>query len=141
MTGYTIALVPPERVREAWKTAKPHLQAAIDLSHGRWTADYVLAALVLNEQQLWVAFDPEGNIDVAVTSQIAKYPEKSMLAIHFLGGTNFDGWYQNLLDTLTRYARDSGCDAIECVARGGFWKWFQHDGFEKTSVFYEKVIT
>ena len=140
MTIYTIALVPPERVREAWRQARPHLQDAIDLSHGRWTSDYVLAALVLNEQQLWVVLDPKGNVDGAITSQVARYPEKTMLSIHFLGGTNWDDWYQYLLDTMTRYAKDSGCDGIECVARLGFWKWFQRDGFTKNSVFYEKTV-
>jgi hypothetical protein len=138
--NYTIALVPPERVREAWKQVKGHLQPAIDVSHGRWQPEYVLAALALNEQQLWVVIDSEHKVKGAVTSQIAAYPEKNMLSIHFLGGEDFDEWYQYLLDVLTRYAKDTGCSAIECVARAGFWKWFQRDGFEKTSVFYEKMI-
>lgn len=135
-----VVLIPPEKVREVWKYAKPHLQSAIDLSHGRWTADYVLASLVLNEQQLWVVFNGKNQIIGAVTSQVATYPERTMLTIHFLGGDNFDEWYQGLLDTMTRYAKDTGCSGIECVARGGFWKWFKQDGFTKESVFYEKRV-
>lgn len=138
--NYTIALVPQERVREAWSKARPHLQSAIDRSHGRWTSDYVLASLVLSEQELWIVIDAKGAVRGAVTTQVVSYPEKKMLAIHFLGGENFDEWYQCLLDVMTKYAKDSDCDAIECVARGGFWKWFQRDGFEKTSVFYEKIL-
>ena len=81
-----------------------------------------------------------GEVTGAVTTQAATYPEKRMLAIHFLGGEKFDEWYQYLLDVLSKFARDSGCDAIECVARAGFWKWFKQDGFEKNSVFYEKTV-
>jgi len=141
MTGYNVVLVPQNQIREAWRYAKPHLQAAVDLSHGRWQSDYVLASLVMGEQNLWIAMSPEGLIDGAVTSQIAKYPEKTMLAIHFLGGNHFDDWYPQLLAVMTRFAKDSGCNGIECLARKGFWKWFQHDGFEITSVFYEKEVT
>lgn len=140
MSEYTIALIPPERVRGTWGKAKPHLERAIKCSNGRWTAEYVLAALVLGEQQLWVTVDADLEIVGAITSQVTCYPEKTMLAIHFLGGDKFDEWYEYLLDTLTRYARDTGCAGIEAVARYGFWKWFQRDGFTKASAFYEKKV-
>jgi hypothetical protein len=138
--NYTIALVPVERVREAWKEAKVHLESAIEVSHGRWQPEYVLAALVLGEQQLWVIIDSDHKVRGAVTTQAVTYPEKRMLAIHFLGGNQWDEWYDYLVDVLVKYAQDTGCNAIECVARAGFWKWFKHDGFEKTSVFYEKNV-
>ena len=135
---YTISIIPPNRVREVWSRARPHLERAIKFSNGRWTSDYVLASLVLNEQQLWITIDSKDKVIGAVTTQVACYPERTMLAIHFLGGDDFDGWYEYLLATLLRYAKDAGCDGIECVARNGFWKWFKRDGFEKDSSFYEK---
>lgn len=137
---YTISLVPTEMVRQAWSKVRPHLKSAIRRSNGRWTPDYVLASLALGEQQLWVVLDETGGVHGAVTSQVVSYPEKTVLTIHFLGGNDFASWYKSLLDTLSRYAKDTKCSAIECVARPGFWKWFGQDGFEKTSVFYEKVI-
>lgn len=137
---YTVAMIPPDRIREVWGTAKRYLQKAIDCSQGRWTSDYVLASLVLGEQSLWMVTDSNNNFVGAVTSQIAHYPNKKMLAIHFLGGRDFGGWYDYLLDTMTRFAKDMNCDGIEALARQGFWKWFQQDGFVKDSAFYEKSI-
>ena len=137
---YTIVLVPPEKVRELWKKVRDHLEEAIKVSNGRWTSEYVLAALVLDEQKLWVAIDEDGEIDGVAVSQISRYPERVLLTIHYLSGTNFDDWYKQLLDTFARYAKDTGCSGIECIARFGFWKWFQNDGFKKTSAFYEKPI-
>ena len=56
----------------------------------------------------------------------------------FLGGEDFDSWYSLLLEQITRYGLDMGCDGIEGVARFGFWKYLQADGFEKSAAFYEK---
>lgn len=139
-TEYKVTLVPPERVREFWSVAKKHLQPAIELTKGRWKADYILASLVLNEQQLWIVRNGKESIDGAITTQHTFYPEKTTLMVHFLGGVNFDEWYQELLDTMTNYARDSGCESIECLARGGFWKWFKEDGFEQSASYYEKEL-
>ena len=123
-----------------WKAAKAHLEPAIDASNGRWRPEYVLASLVLNEQTLWLILNENNDCVGAATTQCINYPEKRMLAIHYLGGDGFDDWYISLLDTLTNYGREQACDAIECNARFGFWKWFKNDGFKKASVFYEKEL-
>jgi len=138
--NYVISIIPPDRCRSVWKSAKVHLKRAIEVSHGRWEPEYVLASLVLGEHNLWIVVDDKGTVDGTITTQIVHYPEKTMLAVHFLGGDHFDDWYQYLLDTLSRYAKDGGCAGIECIARHGFWKWFKQDGFQKTSVFYEKLL-
>lgn len=115
------------------------LLPAIERSGGRWTSEYVLAALALGEQTLWVAIS-DNEIVGAATVQITLYPEKKMVAIHFLGGNDFGEWYAEMLESLTKYGQANGCHAIECNARHGFWKFFKEDGFEKASTFYEKVI-
>jgi len=140
---YTVNLVPSGQVREVWKYVKDHLYEAIEASNGRWSPEYVLASLVLNEQSLWVICDTDtgnGNVVGAATTQIISYPEKRMLAIHFLGGDGFPEWYAELLKVISEHAKKMGCEGIECLARFGFWKWFKNDGFEKTSVFYERAV-
>lgn len=134
-----IVLIPTNDVRSAWGKVKGLLKPAIDRSSGRWTPEYVLASLVLGEQSLWVAVH-NNRVLGAATSQISQYPEKKNVAIHFLGGTDWDDWYPKLLETISDYGKANGCESIECLARSGFWKWFKQDGFEKTSVFYEKKI-
>ncbi len=137
---YKAILIPTLQCRGVWKRVKTHLESAIAASKGRWQPEYVLAALVLNEQSLWSIIDQDGKCFGAATTQCIDYPERRILAIHYLGGENFDDWYTILLDALTNYAREQGCDAIECNARFGFWKWFKYDGFERISMFYEKTL-
>ena len=134
-----VICVPTSEVRAAWSRVRHLLLPAIERSHGRWTTDYVLAALALGEQTLWVAINDNEIVGVA-TVQISFYPERKMLAIHFLGGNEFGEWYEPMLKSLTQYGKANGCYAIECNARHGFWKYFKNDGFEKASTFYEKVI-
>lgn len=134
-----IVCIPTQEVRNVWGGVKGLLAPAIERSHGRWTSEYVLAALVLGEQTLWVAID-ENEVVGACTVQIATYPERKMLAIHFLGGKDFYFWYEDMLEALTKYGRNAGCAAIECNARHGFWKYFKRDGFERASTFYEKDL-
>ena len=137
---HTVFFVPQDHCRAVWPRVRELLEPAIAASNGRWRSEYVLSALVLGEQNLWTVVDEEGEAEGAATTQIVQYPERRMLAIHFLGGEGFDDWYPQLLETLTDYATKAGCDAIECNARFGFWKWFKDDGFEKTSCFYEKEL-
>ena len=130
-----------DHARAAWPKVKKHLKPAVEMSGGRWALEYVLAGLVTGEQLLWVVVNEADDICVgAATTEIIQYPEKKFVAIHFLGGDDFAIWYQDLLGALTDYAGHTGCDGIETNARFGVWKFFKHDGFQKKSVFYEKLI-
>jgi hypothetical protein len=140
MSGYAVNLVPTAEIRRYWKHARPHLQAAIDLSDGRWTPEYVLAALVLGEQGLWLVVSDGGQVVGAITTEGVQYPEKKALALHFMGGDGFDDWYLEMFNAMVKHAQDVGCDVIESNARFGFWKWFKPSGFTKPSVFYELKV-
>lgn len=135
---YTISLVPPEHCSAVWKDVRKHLARAVDMSGNRWSMEYVLAALVSNEQNLWIAYDQDKTIHGALTTQVVIYPSTRMLALHFLGGDDFDGWYSELLDQVTSFAKKCECEGLETVARKGFWKWFEEDGFEREAAFYDK---
>ena len=134
-----ISLVPLEHTASAWNDVRDYLEPAVKLTKGRWTTEHLCAAVVSGNTQLWVAFHDE-KVWGCLTTEIAYYPAKTMLAMHFLGGKDFDLWYGLLLQQITQYARDMGCHGIEGVARFGFWKHLQEDGFEKSSAFYEKEI-
>ena len=102
--------------------------------------EHLCAAVMMGNTQLWVAFEDE-KVWGAVTTEVTRYPAKTMLSMHFLGGERFDDWYVDMLKNLSRYAKDAGCDGLEGVARFGFWKWLKQDDFVKSSVFYEKDLT
>ena len=120
-----------------WGEVRDYLEPAVATSRGRWTMEHLCAALAMGRSQLWIAFDEE-KIHGVLTTEVMQYPAKKVLAMHFLGGENFDLWYEELLSQISRYAKDMDCDGLEGVARFGFWKWLQRNGFEKSSAVYEK---
>ncbi|MHC4370303.1 MAG: hypothetical protein ACYSW8_22045 [Planctomycetota bacterium] len=134
-----ISLVPVEHVSSVWNDVRDYLEPAVEITNGRWTMEHLCAAISMGRTQLWIAFDDE-EVKGAMTTELTSYPAKTVLAMHFLGGKDFDDWYSDMLRQITRYALDCGCQGIEGVARFGFWKWLQEDGFKKSSAFYEKEV-
>lgn len=132
-----ITLVPPEHVFQVWPDIRGYLEPAVETSHGRWTLEHLLAVLCNGRSQLWIAFDDEG-IWGALTTEITNYPAKRCLSMHFLGGTEFDRWYSDMLKQISNFGKEMDCDGIEGTARFGFWKFLKQDGFEKCAAFYEK---
>jgi len=134
-----ISLVPLEHASSAWNDVRDYLEPAVKRCNGRWTMEHLCAAVSMGGTQLWVAFDEE-KVWGALTTEVTYYPNKRILSMHFLGGEDFDKWYHLLLEQISRYAKDMGCHSIEGVARFGFWKYLQADGFEKSAAFYEKEL-
>lgn len=132
-----ITLVPPEHVFQVWPDIRGYLEPAVETSHGRWTLEHLLAVLCNGRSQLWIAFDDE-RIWGALTTEITNYPAKRCLSMHFLGGTEFDRWYSDMLKQISNFGKEMDCDGIEGTARFGFWKFLKQDGFEKCAAFYEK---
>ncbi len=135
----TVTPIRMEDCYALWKDVRPLLEPAIEKSDGRWRNEYVFAALITGQQKLWTITDDSGII-AAFTTALSQYPEKRMLAIHFLGGDGFDQWYPDMLKAVTEHGKKHNCAGIECNARAGFWRWFKPDGWEKASVFYEIKI-
>jgi hypothetical protein len=138
--SFLVTRIEKEYTTAAWHRVKEHLKPAIERSKGRWEPEYVLAALVTGRHNLWIVTNEYRLVVGAITTEVIYYPEKRMLMIHFLGGKGMDEWYVDMSDAMTRHAIKSGCTGIECIARSGFWKWFQTDGFKRTAVFYEKTV-
>ena len=123
-----ISLVPVDHVLSVWGDVRGYLEPAVATANGRWTMEHLCASLATGRTQLWIGFDDE-RIWGCLTTEVVQIS---------LGGKEFDLWYSDLLQQISRYGKDMGCDGIEGVARFGFWKWLKQDGFEKTSAFYEK---
>jgi hypothetical protein len=138
---YQVKLIPTEQCSYLWRYVKPLLEPAIKESSGRWQPEYVLVSLVNGYQQLWVVEEKNSKkIVAAATTQIIDYPEKRLFCMHFLGGKGWEDWCENLIDVCSKYAKQAGCDGVECNARPGFWKWFKNIGWSKSSVMYEKYF-
>jgi len=128
-------------VGKVWKDVRDLLEPAVVRSGGRWTMEHLYHTIVIQNQWLWVAFDPETKEVVgALTTQIIEYPASKMMAFQFLGGTDFDGWFKPMLETLEACAKDMGCDGTEGTARMGFKPWLLGSGYNMTYAVYDKVF-
>jgi hypothetical protein len=102
--------------------------------------EFLYASILNGNQQLWLAFDAENNIDGVGTTEILQYPEKRMIAVQFLGGDRFNDWVWDMLEKFKDFGRDNDCTGIEATARMGFWKWLEQDDFSRSYVVYERSL-
>ena len=133
-------MVPPNYLNSLWPDVREQLARAIKRSHGRWNMEFLYASILNGNQQLWLAFDTENNIDGVGTTEILQYPEKRMIAVQFLGGDRFNDWVWDMLEKFKDFGRDNDCTGIEATARMGFWKWLEQDDFSRSYVVYERSL-
>ena len=137
---HIVALVPIEYLNQTWPDIKDEIERAVVRSNGRWSIEALYASILNGEQQLWLAFDEDKTIDGVGTTEIVSYPAKTMIAIQFLGGKNFNSWVWDMLGKFKLFGKDNGCQGIEATGRPGFWKWLGQDGFDKSYVVYEREL-
>ena len=137
---HTITMVPPNYLNSLWPDVREQLARAIKRSHGRWNMEFLYASILNGNQQLWLSFDAENNIDGVGTTEILQYPEKRMIAVQFLGGDRFNDWVWDMLEKFKDFGRDNDCTGIEATARMGFWKWLEQDDFSRSYVVYERSL-
>jgi len=94
-------------------------------------------SLLAGQQNLWLAYDNEGKISGAATTMIINYPNMKMLAIQFLGGTDFDNWGNDLFTQIEKFAKDCTCEGVEAYGRFGFWPFFQKRKYKRPFITYE----
>jgi len=137
---HTITLVPSGYVNSLWFEVRDYLGPAVARTRGRWSMEYLHAAILNEHQHLWLAFDQDNKIDGVGTTEFVDYPCKRMLAIQFLGGSNFNSWVWDMVDRFNGWATDNYCDGIEATARSGFWKWLEQDGYTRSFTVFEKRL-
>jgi hypothetical protein len=131
-----VSLVPHEYVDTCWDKIEDFIAKAAKYTYGRYTVGNIYDLVKESDYQLWVAYDGK-DFKGAVVTNIINYPQRKLLGMQFCGGEELDTWKPQMLDLLKRFARDSGCEAIESTGRPGWAKVFQNDGYKATWVTYE----
>lgn len=132
-------MVPTQYVDTCWDKVAPLLNKAADYTYGRYDIDDIYTSITDYDHILWVALK-EGKIVGAVVTNTVVYPKRKVLCMSFCGGEGLKDWKQEMLSLLQRYARDTGCDAIEATARRGWAKVFENDGYKGHWVTFELPV-
>ena len=118
-----------------WPNVKDDVQRALD---DRTTLEHIYQKLVEKKMQLWSIHD--GNIKAVMTTEIAIYDTYKAVRVVTLTGDCMDEWLDLLIDTITRWAKENGCDSFEFCGRTGWEKVLSKKGFGNKQIVMNKTI-
>ena len=119
-----ITAVPVGHVVHVLPQVVPHLHRLAPRTNGRSSVDDILQGILSGTSVLWLAFEEtEDNHIYGVTiTTVQKYPRCAMLNIWYTAGHKLRLWQDQMMEVLTRYAKDNQCAKIELTGRKGWEK-------------------
>ena len=129
-------IVQPEDVAYIWDQVAPLLEKVKEDSEGEAEPDDFLEALTHGDMQLWIATE-DNNMHSAMVTQIVPYPQKQILRVILIAGSDFKRLYE-FNDMIESFAIRTGCSAMELWGRKG-WKKMLPD-WESNYIVYTKDL-
>ena len=129
-------IVQPEDVAYIWDKVAPLLERVKEHSEGEAEPDDFLEALTHGDMQLWIA-TKDSNMHSVMVTQIVTYPQKQILRVISIAGSDFKSLYK-FNDMVESFAIRSGCSGLELWGRKG-WKKFLPD-WESNYIVYSKDL-
>lgn len=109
--------VTEEHLGQIWREAEKLLRPA--LGEGE-TMEQVLTALFQKQAQLWIGAT-ETELEVACVTEIVRKGGKLYCNIWLTGGRGINNWFY-FLNTIERWAKEQGCDAMLIDKARTGWK-------------------
>ena len=112
-------IVAPEDVAYIWEEVAPLLDKVQEHTEGEVESDDFLEPLTHGDMQLWIATEDK-NLHSVMITQIIPYPQKQVLRVISLAGSDFKklNQFQAMLES---FAIKTGCTSLELWGRKG-WK-------------------
>jgi len=129
-------IVQPEDIPYIWDQVAPLLDRVREHTEGELETDDYLGELSDGNMQLWIATENNGLHSIMVT-QIAVYPQKKVLKIISMAGSEFSRLYE-FNDMVESFAIKTGCSGMELWGRKG-WKKLLPD-WESNYIVYTKDL-
>lgn len=143
-----VTVVPKEHVANVWHVVSPWLDKAIVRTHGRYHNVDILTSIIEGTASLWLALRDKEIIG-SLVFVITVYPGGRKLGrIDYIAGKppakgtgtvphDRDDWFQEMWDAIRAYAKDTGCEALEMVARPGTARYVKQWGGKVIGLFME----
>jgi hypothetical protein len=129
-------IVQPEDIAYIWEEVSPLIEIARKHSEGELETDDFLEPLTHGDMQLWIATE-DNNMHSAMVTQIVPYPQKQILRVILIAGSDFKRLYE-FNDMIESFAIRTGCSAMELWGRKG-WKKMLPD-WESNYIVYTKEL-
>jgi hypothetical protein len=120
-----------------WPVIEGFIARALEYADGRYAANDILLRLLRRDMQLWLGVDRLETIRGVCVTEIVNYPRSRRCELFLAAGRDPRRW-MGALDTIESWARDQGCDAIECKGRPGWERILP--GYEKNHVSLKKEL-
>ena len=129
-------IVQPEDIAHIWGQVAPLLERVKEHSEGEAEPDDFLEPLTHGDMQLWI-FTEESSLHSAMITQIIVYPQKKILRVISMAGSEFEKLRQ-FNDMVESFAIKTGCTGLELWGRKG-WKKLLPD-WESNYIVYTKDL-
>ena len=129
-------IVAPEDVAYIWERVAPLLNEVQEHTEGEVESDDFLESLTHGDMQLWIATE-ENELHSIMITQIITYPQKRVLRIISIAGSDFKRLYQ-FNEMVESFAIKTGCTSLELWGRKG-WKKLLPD-WESNYIVYTKDL-
>ena len=136
-----ISLVPRDAVKLVWKEVDRVLEKSVATVENKSDMIDILDGVFDGTYALWVVMD-EGDIVVAAfTTRLIVYPQRKALALDWVGGTRMREWADQMIETMTRYAGELGCEHLEGYGRKGWGRFFEKRGLYPEYIAYRMELS
>ena len=129
-------IVAPEDVAYLWEHVSPLIDKVQRHTEGEVMADDFLEPLTHGDMQLWIATENK-NLHSVMITQIIPYPQKQVLRVISLAGSEFEK-LNEFHAMLESFAIRTGCSSLELWGRKG-WKKLLPD-WESNYIVYTKDL-
>lgn len=118
MTGLIYGL---DSILHTWELVRAMVERAMARTQGEFTAQDLLNRILHCKAQLWLITKDQLIQGVCIT-EVIDYPQKAILRIIILAGSDMTAWQEELCDKLVSFARLHNLQALEAYGRAGFIK-------------------
>jgi hypothetical protein len=128
-----ILKVPEKDLHIIWSEVEPLIKKALD---DCYTTNDILKGLINNSFQLFISWNNE--VESAIVTEVAQYPQKKILRYFLAGGKNLDNWLEPIQQEIEKFAKYNQCQSIEVAGRKGWARKLK--GYEQKIYLFNKEL-
>ena len=134
--------VPREAIDIVWPDVINMLNKAVETSKGKYHINDIYEDITKGFYNLWLIIDDKGEDKVvaALTTRLIKYPNRSAMAMDWVGGKRMAEWLPIAMEKLSSFAKDCGCSHLEGYGRKAWIKVLKRYNWKPEYIAYRMEI-